>query len=255
MQMILVNHTRFFMRPFLSTIVFLTLINSFFYHSTYARIRNGYEPQLQTARISYDALTLLANDPGASPKEKRRVNEQLRHLKEFLAAHEATEKVVRQLQQISPSIYLQMDTLVDCNGRAVDIYIKCVRSFSTKARAAGITFIAQSLRKDGTYLSEYGEATVSVKIWIVENAVFILAHELGHVSYQVKNLLSYISFHKQTYRNLDLNEYIGHHPRDPSGMASTAMEERFESDYRNFIKAGGKLENIAADYFEIRKGM
>ena len=40
---------------------------------------------------------------------------------------------------------------------------------------------------------------VSVKIWAVNKALFVLAHELGHVKYQVPHLASYINEYKKYY--------------------------------------------------------
>ena len=57
----------------------------------------------------------------------------------------------------------------------------------------------QSSDDKDAYQSEYGKFTVSVKVWIVPRALLVLAHELGHVKYQVPNLASYFEFYKKHY--------------------------------------------------------
>jgi hypothetical protein len=78
---------------------------------------------------------------------------------------------------------------------------------------------------------------VSVTIWIVSKALWVLSHEFGHVLYQVPNLASYVDFHKDNYlsRIHDVNR-VGHNPNDPSGKTATDFEVRFRKNYSAFIK-------------------
>jgi hypothetical protein len=59
-------------------------------------------------------------------------------------------------------------------------------------------------------------------------------------------------FYNRIYRSKDNGDYIGHDYRDPSGLASYEMEERFSKDYILFQQSGKKIENLASVYSEIK---
>ncbi len=85
------------------------------------------------------------------------------------------------------------------------------------------------------YLSEYGDHTVSVKIWIVNNALLVLAHELGHVKYQVPHLAHYFEFYKKNYFGImNDSNHIGHNPSDPSGKSANNMKNYSEENTHIF---------------------
>ncbi|HEY0769344.1 MAG TPA: hypothetical protein VGD31_03350, partial [Sphingobacteriaceae bacterium] len=65
---------------------------------------------------------------------------------------------------------------------------------------------------------------------------------------------SYRPFYMDKYRSLDTETHVGHHPRDLSGKASYAIEDRFLKDYLRFKWAGGKRENIVGYYYRMYKG-
>ena len=105
------------------------------------------------------------------------------------------------------------------------------------------------------YLSEYGEFTVSVKIWIVSKALLVLSHELGHVKYQIPNLASYMNFHKKCYKD-ERSNYIGHNPHDPSGKTAVQTEKLFRKEYAYFLKnTNEKIQNPVILLTKIRKSM
>ena len=85
-------------------------------------------------------------------------------------------------------------------------------------------------------ISEFGEFTVSVKVWIVPRALLVLAHELGHVKYQVPNLASYFVYHKKHYYNTSTPNSIGHNIEDPSGQSAIAFGKSFMKIYADFLK-------------------
>ena len=158
---------------------------------------------------------------------------------------------------IAPDLYAEIDTIRDGKGRPVNVYIKFVPINSTELQAWGTTYINQSETDSVAYCSEYGEHAVSVKIWIVNRALVVLSHELGHVKYQVPNLVSYLEYYKEHYSpNVDEYDILGHKPDDPSGRSAIQFERRFRKEYSNFLKMGSeKIEDPMAIMDAIRKNI
>ena len=102
-------------------------------------------------------------------------------------------------------LYNEIDTIKDIKGRAVNVFVKFIPTDATEVKAWGTTYMRQVENDQDGYLSEYGELTVSVKIWIVNNALLVLAHELGHVKYQVPNLANYFEYYRKNYFSI-MNE-------------------------------------------------
>jgi hypothetical protein len=98
--------------------------------------------------------------------------------------------------------------------------------------AAGITSMGQSDEDKDACFSEYGKYSVSIKIWISSKALFVLSHELGHVSYQVPNFEAYIDYYRKQYSSLirDSN-CIGHSTSDKSGRNASIFEKEFKKDF------------------------
>lgn len=216
-------------------------------------IRNFYERDIQAARMSKAALERLIAENNISNKQKKIIQQRLDQHNDFINAHEITERLIKQLRTISPSIFNEIDTISDNSGRRVNVYIKCIRPYSSAIRAAGLTFISQSENDEHQYLSAMGENSVIVHIWIVDHSVFVLAHELGHVQYQVKNLAKYMRFYKDIYREFDQGTAIGHYPLDKSGKASISMEKRFARDYAIFLQNGSRIEKLSTIYYAMLK--
>jgi len=176
----------------------------------------------------------------------------IKSIENHLAYHELTEKLLAQFMLIAPEIYNEIETIVDSNGRPVDVYIKFVPCNSTKVEAWGITYIGQAKDDKDMYLSEYGEGTVSVKIWAVPKALFVLAHELGHIKYQVPNLASYMDYYVDNYgpEGGQESNYIGHIQKDPSGI-SAGDDRRFRKQFKKHSKIIKK--NVVNLVFQISK--
>ena len=87
------------------------------------------------------------------------------------------------------------------------------------------------------YRSEYGEFTVSIKVWIVNKALFVLAHELGHVKYQVPYFATYMNYYKNNYVNkIYPVTNLGHNQDDLSGKSAIQYAKRFRKEYNYFLK-------------------
>jgi hypothetical protein len=103
--------------------------------------------------------------------------------------------------------------------------------------AAGTTHMAQTYGDEDACFSEYGNHSVSVKVWISSKSLLVLSHELGHVTYQVPNLEAYTEYYKRVYPQLapDAND-IGHSPDDASGRGATDAEKEFKKDFLNYLR-------------------
>lgn len=217
-----------------------------------AKILNGYERDIKTARISLDALIKLLAKPNLTNQKRRNLQRLIKQHEGFITYYRLTQLVLEEFEMVSSNLYQQVDTLQDLTGRKVDVYVKVVPAESTRAKAWGTTHIAQSINDRHQYVSEFGENTVSIKIWMNNNAVFVLAHEFGHAKYQVMNLASYMLYHKNTYRNNFDKDNVGHAPHDPSGNESLKFEQIFHDDYINFLKSGGRLRLLTVSRKKVR---
>ena len=156
---------------------------------------------------------------------------------DFILYYNLTEKLLKQFQLISPDLYNEINNIRDHRGRPVDVYVKFVSIDGTSIKAAGTTYIDQSENDEDLYRSEYGEGKVSVKIWMINRALFVLAHELGHVKYQVENLADYVKYYKNNYiEQSNPSQCLGHNAHDLSGKTATIYEKKFRSSYLEFQK-------------------
>ena len=99
----------------------------------------------------------------------------------------------------------------------------------------GTTNVLQSANNQNTYCSEYGDHTVSVKIAILYKSLRLLAHELGHVNYQVPNLAAYAKYYVKHYSDSD-SKLKGHNSKDPSAQQVKLFEKRFIEQLQVFSK-------------------
>ena len=136
-----------------------------------------------------------------TPAQRRKVQSTIATFVNHVSYYDLTESLLVQFKTIAPELYAEIDTIRDRLGRPVNVYIKFVPVDGTDVKAEGTTYMNQSDYDKDAYHSEYGEFTVSVKVWIVPRALLVLAHELGHVKYQVPHAASYFEFYKKHYDN------------------------------------------------------
>lgn len=75
-----------------------------------------------------------------------------------------------------------------------------------------------------------------MKIASVIKALFLLAHELGHVAYQAPRICDYLSYYVRHYMNKTHHPTrIEHDTNDPSGKAATAYEWRYRRKYLQYV--------------------
>ncbi|MEO5600557.1 MAG: hypothetical protein ABIR06_06500 [Cyclobacteriaceae bacterium] len=213
------------MKTYVLSITFSLLI---LYHST-AAIKNGYGIDIVGARESLRSLKLLLKDNvQLSVFQRISINTKINDLENFIIYFELTETLLEQFKMISPELYFEIDMIKDSSGTMLDVYVKFVPEKEMVAGVAGTTNLAQEEKDQNAYSSEYGVRTVSVKIAIVNNALSLLAHEFGHVKYQVPNLATYCKFHSKYYlENGYKGKSMGHNDNDPSGQHAREYGKRF----------------------------
>jgi hypothetical protein len=230
----------------------------FMLHNVFGEIKNGYAKDIILLNESLKNLRAIVNESDRLTVSRRRqLESKIANLENCISYYKVTESLLNQFKMIAPDLYAEIDTIRDGKGRAVDVYIKFVPINSTELQAWGTTYINQSETDSVAYCSEYGEYAVSVKIWIVNRALIVLSHELGHVKYQVPNLASYLEYYKEHYSpNVDGYDILGHKPDDPSGKSAIQFERRFRKEYSNFLRMGNeKIEDPLAIMDAIRKNI
>ena len=208
----------------------LTLVLAF--HAAFGEIKNGYEENILGAK---EALTILRqsliSERDMSAVQRRKVQATITTLLNHITYYDLTENLLIHFRSIAPELYSQIDTITDRLGRPVNVHIRFVPIDGTDVKAEGTTYMKQSDSDIDACKSEYGEFTVSVKVWIVPRALLVLAHELGHVKYQVPNLASYMSFYRQRYNSVLKTNSIGHDVDDPSGQSAIQSGHSFQKNY------------------------
>ena len=210
-----------------------------------AKIVNGYEPTVTEARTSLLYLrNLLSADHSLTREKRKTLSVRMQALVDFLACHRLTESLLEQFKAISPEIYQQLDSLTDARGRVTDVYVRFMIPHVDQAvySVACMSLLAEDKDKP---VSEFGVQTVSISIWIFGQAMPALAHEFGHVYYQVPNLCSYAKYYSEHYGvwAADAN-CKGHEVDDPSGRIAMRFEGLFKRNNHGYMRSGaGKADN------------
>jgi hypothetical protein len=200
-----------------------------------AEIKNGYV-DIINARKSLRSLLEIVPSTDLKLQRSNVLNDRIRMLKDYIACFELTEILLQQFRLIAPELYNEIDSIRDKSHRSTDVFIKFIPKEHADIQLPGTTYMQYKAGDHASY-SEYGERTVSVKIWIMDTSLTILAHELGHVKHVVPNLASYDEYYKQNYRSLnDDPDYLGHNPNDPGGKSASFFEKRFIDDYRIYLR-------------------
>ena len=224
----------------LNTLIFILTC-----HAVFGEIKNGYEKNIAGTKESLTILRAsLLEDENIIPAHRRKIQSTIATLVDHIAYYDLTEGLLVQFKTIAPELYAQVDSIRDRLGRPVDVYIKFVPADGTNVKAWGLTYMDQASDDKDAYQSEYGRFTVSVKVWIVHKALLVLAHELGHVKYQVPNLASYFEFYRNHYYNIPAENSKGHEGDDPSGKCATQFGKTFQKKYSDFLKSSiEKVQN------------
>ena len=82
----------------------------------------------------------------------------------------------------------------------------------------------------------------------------LLAHEFGHVNYQVAHLSSYMDYYAANYLNGEfVSTFIGHNSTDPSGMMASHYESVWRRCYLIYLRTNGKLDNLIGMLHKIQR--
>jgi hypothetical protein len=225
-------------------------------NAVFGEIKNGYEKDILSMKESLKSLSAILLEKTDLPSFKRRkIESSIDALVNHISYYELTENLLTRFRIITPGLYAEIDTISDRIGRPVNVYVRFIPMDATEVKALGTTYVSQTENDKNACRSEYGAFSVSVKIWIVPNALLVLSHELGHVKYLIPNLASYADFYKDHYNgHINKPNNVGHYPGDPSGKSSIEYEKLFRKDYAGFLKtANRKIQNPIALLATIRK--
>ncbi len=233
---------------------FIAVIFSVIINISFGEIKNGYASGVKDALESLKSLQGLRTNNDLTPYLKRRIKVRIQALTNFIAYHELTDNLLTQFRMISPELYAQIDSIRDVSGRPTDVFVKFIPPEESKIMAAGITSIGQAEQDKNLPVSEYGEGTVSVKIWIVNEALYALSHEFGHVNYVIPNLARYVGFYRANYPACDTEEnFIGHDQLDLSGKNAFEFEKKFQKDCFAYFNRTERMKNPIDIVINIRR--
>lgn len=234
-------------------IMFFLVLNS-----AWAKLKNGYEKDIQHVREKLKNYNhMLSTNDNLSAADKRHLKTDIKNLIVYQSYYELTEELLKQFKHISPDMYNRIDSIKDANGRYTDVYVKFIPREESSIMAGGVTYMSQSAEDKHACFSEYGKYSVSIKIWLFIEALPALAHELGHVNYQVPNLATYTEYYKKLYLPFSTqSNHMGHAPNDRSGKDATTFQKEFKKAYLNrskFRSRDGRFESPFVVMQEIKK--
>jgi hypothetical protein len=229
-----------------------------YYNPIPAAVKNGYGLHIYEVRESLKTLQAILNETDTlSVFQKNEIKRKIGTLLEYVTYHELTEQLLSQFRLIAPDLLNKVDSVKSKNGLPITVYVRFVSEKVMQHGAHATTNIGHVANDPDLYTSEFGPATVSVKIASVTRSLVLLAHELGHVFYQVKNLATYTDFYAKLYQHESFHStYIGHDGADPSGLTALEFENMYRDRYSSLVKATGeKVENPFSLLATIRRNL
>jgi len=214
-------------------IMFFLVLNS-----ASAKLKNGYENDIPNVREKLkNYIHILNTNDNLSVSDRRHLKTDIKNLIVYQSYYELTEELLKQFKLISPDMYNRIDTIKDAKGRYTDVYVKFIPRDQALIMAGGVTYMSQSAEDKHACFSEYGKHSVSIKIWLFNNALPALAHELGHVNYQIPNLETYTKYYQKVYQVLKTeSNHLGHEFNDRSGINATTFQKEFRKAQLNQLK-------------------
>ena len=215
----------------------------------YAEIRNGYDIELIKAAQwihNLNEITKEVLSTAQRMKVEKRLEVACATEGKLRENHAKTQELIEMLRMIDPELYHEINIIQDSEGNETDVYIKVVDNLGPDLR--GATNVSHSVDNPNVHSSEYGDYTVSVRLITTGpiRPIWILAHELGHVRYQVPHLAEYTAFYKKVYQDQHFAGVQGHHPNDPSYHSMQATSKAFKKcwkEYNRQIKWTAKDES------------
>ena len=241
----------------MNTICLIVVLCFLSFSDLVGRIRNGYEPKLESAKVSLQKLNLLlSQSEGLSIGHRLRIKSEMDDLIDYISYYKLTEELLQQFRIISPRLYAEMDNIKDRQGRLTDVYVKLINRKKSRVQLEAATFFYQAPMDEDANLSQYGMYSVSIEIWIGDNSLFLLSHELGHTKYIVPNLATYTEFYVKQYGTTNVNiSYIGHRRYDLGGKWANAFEKEYREEKAIFLQKNGgkKPQSLASLFYRIRR--
>lgn len=221
------------------------------YSKVAAEIRNAYETRInQTREVLENLKKKISEDKNRDSKhidkltsfQKQKMILSIDSLFQFILLYERTAELMHQFLTIAPDLFHEIDTLRNAYGEKTDVYIKFFPDEKMIESQLGSTIMGQCFEDENICFSEYGVRSVLIVIYSEINSLSVLAHEFGHVRYQVPHLATYFDYFKETYYNRSYEPYfIGHYPKDSSGITAQNWERKFEQYLNIYAK---KLKNL-----------
>jgi hypothetical protein len=237
----------------LFTILIVTMTHVF------GEIKNGYEKGiLQTKEsLKTNRALLHTSRNNLSPYQRRKIEHRIDSLISIISGYEITASLLEQFKNISPDLYAEIDALKNANGKNIKVYVKFIEMPITGTKVWGMTCMSPLGNDDETYASEYGKFTVSIKIWLANNALVVLAHELGHVKYQALHFSTYMGYYRENYTlGMDPPHTLGHNIDDLSGRSALQYVARFRREYTHFLKIRKqKLQSPLTLIYKVKKNL
>lgn len=210
-------------------------------HCAHSEIVNGFANDLALANQSLENLkTVLkaTHDETLIKCVQRYLRMAERKRDDLYKQYRSTQALLNRFKSIDPQTYAAINSITDFEGHPTDIYVKVVkRGEMETSTMAGTTNLAQSSQSQHCYRSAYGDRSVSISICYGTQSRLLrtLAHEFGHVMYQVPNLRAYMEYYKMTYSGPQ-GEGRGHNLDDPSHQSVLTTMGAFRASRKNYNK-------------------
>jgi len=211
-----------------------------------AEIRNGYENRINESRevlgilnqrINYEKNRDSKHTDKLTSFQKQKMILRIDSLTQYILLYERTEKLLHQFHTIAPDLFQEIDTIKNAYNEKTDVYVKFLPDEKMIESQLGRTIMGQCFEDENICFSEYGVRSVLIIIYSEINPLLVLAHELGHVRYQVPHLATYFDYFKETYYGRSYEPYfIGHYPTDLSGITAQEYERRFAQYFNIYTK-------------------
>jgi len=198
----------------------------------YFDIKNGYADELYQWEHQIKGLRQAIKSSKTTPSQKSSLLKVLRYSQKYgdqlQYDYQLTEQALKRLKRIDPELYDSVSNVRDKQGQVTHVYVKVIVGFGDKTGLYGTTNLNQNPSNQDQYISCYGKQSVMVKVASGPKAVELLAHEFGHVLYQVPNLASYGD-----------DRIKGHLPHDPSNLKVRQVLKRFKKLSHGGHRSGG----------------
>jgi len=216
------------------------------------KVRNGYESKIGEFRSSLKCLETILKQPDLPLSQRRQIKLSIDRLRQSIRYFDLTNEMLETFRALSPDLFLAVDTIKNVYGESVDVFVAFVPKRAMLKGIQGTTNLACTPDMN-RYVSEYGVNTVSVRITCMSRGYKLLAHEFGHVWYQVHHLAAYMNYVHEHYPDAGFGTMaIGHNSHDPSGSTANLFEVIHHNNFKD-IRQHVRIEDPLTALVRIRK--